>query len=95
MTFNLDLLHSDQSGIVHNISRCLSAHDVSVEEMQTDLQHAPMGGDMLFQARALVRLPANLGTDELGPALEGLAGALVVDLTLSQDTDERPYTSGS
>ncbi len=63
--------------------------------MQTDLQHAPMGGDMLFQARALVRLPAKLGTNELGPAFEDLAGTLVVDLTLSQDTDEEPYTSGS
>ncbi len=86
--FNLDLLGPDQPGIVRDISGCLSAHGVSVEEMETDLQRAPMGGDMLFQARASVRLPAGLGADELRQALEDLAGALMVDLTLSQDTDQ-------
>ena len=87
--FNLELLGPDQPGIVHDISRCLSAHGVSVEEMETDLRRAPMGGDMLFQARARVRLPASLNADALGLALEDLAGALMVDLTLSQDMAER------
>jgi glycine cleavage system regulatory protein len=57
--------------------------------METDLRRAPMGGDMLFQARARVRLPASLNADALGLALEDLAGALMVDLTLSQDMAER------
>jgi glycine cleavage system regulatory protein len=86
--FNLELLGPDQPGIVRDISGCLSAHGVSVEEMETDLRHAPMGGDMLFQARARVRLPAGLSADALGVALEDLAGALMVDLTLSQDTGD-------
>lgn len=83
--FNLELLGPDQPGIVHDISRCLSERGVSVEEMETDLHRAPMGGDMLFQARARVRLPSGLGADDLGQALEDLAGALMVDLTLREE----------
>ncbi|MDP6833173.1 MAG: ACT domain-containing protein [Alphaproteobacteria bacterium] len=83
--FNLDLLGPDQPGIVRDISRCLSERGVSVEEMETDLRRAPMGGDMLFQARARVRLPNGLSAADLGQALEDLAGALMVDLTLRQE----------
>ncbi len=82
--FNLELLGSDQPGIVHDVSRCLSEHGVSVEEMETDIRHAPMGGDTLFYARAKVRVPTGLGEDELRQALEALAGAMMVDITLRE-----------
>ena len=53
--------------------------------METRLQRAPMGGDMLFQATARVRVPASLSEDTLRDAVEALAGALMVDITLSED----------
>ncbi|MDA1101016.1 MAG: glycine cleavage system protein R [Proteobacteria bacterium] len=83
--FNLELLGSDHPGIVHDVSRCLSEHGVSVEEMETDIRHAPMGGDILFYAQAKVRLPASLSEDDLRDALEALAGAMMVDITLRED----------
>jgi glycine cleavage system regulatory protein len=82
---NLELIGPDQPGIVHDISRCLAAHDVSVEEMETNLRRAPMGGDMLFSAQARVRVPAELDAEDLRTALEALADALMVDITLRQD----------
>ncbi len=82
---DLELLGSDQPGIVHDISRCLAAHGVSVEEMETALRRAPMGGDALFHAQAKVRLPAGLSEDRLRQALEALAGALLVDITLREE----------
>jgi glycine cleavage system regulatory protein len=44
-----------------------------------------MGGDMLFQATARVRVPAALSEDSLRDAVEALAGALMVDITLRED----------
>ena len=83
--YNLELLGPDQPGIVHDVSRCLSEHGVSVEEMETDIHHAPMGGDMLFQAQAKVHVPAGLSADKLHDALEALASAMMVDITLRED----------
>ena len=53
--------------------------------METSLLRAPMGGDMLFQATARVRVPAALSEDSLPDAVEALAGALMVDITLRED----------
>ncbi|MDE0943102.1 MAG: glycine cleavage system protein R [Alphaproteobacteria bacterium] len=82
--FNLELLGPDHPGIVRDVTHCLSEQGVSVEEMQTNLLRAPMGGDILFQAQARVRLPDDLSEDSLRDALEALAEALMVDLTLRE-----------
>lgn len=78
----LNLVGPDHPGIVRDISRCLADRGVSVEEMETDIREAPMGGPPLFYARARVRTPAGADEDELRGALEGLSAALMVDLTL-------------
>ena len=44
-----------------------------------------MGGGSLFYARARVRTPARLGEDQLRHALEALASALMVDITLREE----------
>ena len=49
---HLELFGPDHPGIVHDITHCLAKHGASVEEMETSLRRAPMGGDMLFQATA-------------------------------------------
>jgi glycine cleavage system regulatory protein len=79
---NLDLVGPDHPGIVRDISRCLAERGVSVEEMETDIRDAPMGGGTLFFAKARVRVPAGLGEDDLHRALETLADSLMVDITL-------------
>ena len=81
----LDLVGPDHPGIVHDISHCLAERGVSVEEMETDIRQAPMGGGTLFYARARVRGPAKLNEQELRQALEGLTAALMVDITLREE----------
>jgi glycine cleavage system regulatory protein len=83
--YTLDLVGPDQPGIVHDISRCLAEHDASIEEMETRVDGAPMGGGALFYAQARVRVPPDLSEDELRQALEDLAGALMVDISLRED----------
>ncbi len=83
--FGLDLVGPDHPGIVRDISHCLAEHGVSVEEMETDIRRAPMGGGTLFYAHAQVRVPPGLSADELRQALEALAGTLMVDITLREE----------
>jgi len=47
---------------------------------------APMSGEQLFRARAHLRLPAAVTTDWLRERLEALAGELMVDVTLDEET---------
>ena len=81
----LDLVGPDHPGIVRDISHCLAERGVSVEEMETDIREAPMGGGTLFYAQARVRSPASLNEEELRQALEGLTAALMVDITLREE----------
>jgi len=81
----LDLVGSDHPGIVREISHCLAERGVSVEEMETDVREAPMGGGTLFYAQARVRGPSSLDEEELRRALEGLSAALMVDITLREE----------
>ena len=84
--FDLDLVGPDQPGILRDISHCLAGHGVSVEEMETDIREAPMGGGSLFYAKARVCVPASLSEEGLRQDLEALAGALMVDITFAKKT---------
>jgi len=84
----LDLVGPDQPGIVRDITRCLADRGVSVEEMETGVREAPMGGGTLFHGRARVRVPVGLDPESLRDALESLAGALMVDITLRETSSD-------
>ncbi len=87
LVLQLDLIGADQPGIVRDISLCLAGHGVSVEDMTTNVEDAPMGAGILFRAQARVRAPAGLDDAVLRNALEELAGALMVDITLVEDSE--------
>ena len=80
----LELLGNDRPGIVAEISAALAAHDVSIEELTTDVRDAPHAGGMLFEARAVLDAPSTTSAEVLRAVLEGLADELMVDITLSQ-----------
>src|SRR5262245_24976747 len=77
--FLLELLGNDRPGIVAEVSAVLTAHEVSIEELVTEVRDAPMAGGTLFEARAVLVAPP-AGTDALRVALEALAHELMVDL---------------
>jgi glycine cleavage system regulatory protein len=84
----LELLGNDRPGIIRDISRVLARQGVNIEELETGVTSAPMSGETLFRARALVRMPPSLTTDWLRTRLEALAGELMVDLTLDAPASE-------
>lgn len=83
---SLELVGADHPGIVREISRALHRNGVNIEELDTECVAAPMSGENLFRATAKLRLPADLGAEELRRRLEALAQSLMVDLQL-RDVD--------
>ncbi len=76
----LELVGNDHPGIIRDIARALAVQRINIEELETGVTSAPMTGELLFRARALVRLPASVTVDALRFQLEALAGELMVDL---------------
>ena len=80
----LQLVGNDRPGIVRDISRLLAARHVNIEELETEVTSAPMSGEPMFHARALLRVPSTTTSDALVAALETLATELMVDLSVQR-----------
>ena len=78
----LDLVGSDRAGIIRDISRALALRQVNVDELHTECTSAPMSGEILFNARAKLRVPLDTAIEDLCEALEEIASDLMVDITL-------------
>lgn len=81
--FHLKLVGHDRPGIVRQISRIIAGRGVNVEELATEIVSAPMTGEPLFQAEALLKVPASASLDELRRDLEAVSQDLMVDLELA------------
>ena len=77
----LELTGADRPGIVRDVSQILASRGVNVEELESELASAPMSGETLFKASALLTVPASVALHDLRVALETLGGELMVDLT--------------
>ncbi len=84
----VDLVGNDHPGIVHELSHLLALHKVSIDDLKTWTNAAPMAGGRLFHAKALLRLPPGLSSDQLLQELEALAADLMVDIHLIQGVED-------
>lgn len=82
----MEIIGSDRPGILKALSLALAGHKVNIEELSTERRAAPMSGELLFQARALVHLPSESSLPALRADLEKIAGDLMVDLLLGEAT---------
>lgn len=78
----LELVGHDRPGILRSVSSVLAAHGVNVEELASERVSAPMGGGILFQARATVLVPPGATLSGVREDLEKIAADLMVDLKL-------------
>ncbi len=78
---DLRLVGQDHPGIVHEISQALASRNISIEELETAVVPAPMGGH-LFQAEATLKTPAGVSLDDVQDLLEAVAQDLMVDVEL-------------
>lgn len=81
-SFRLELVGQDRPGIVRDISSALSSIGVSVQDLRTTVESAPMSGESLFRATAELAPPADVDLETVRGALERLADELMVDMTL-------------
>lgn len=79
-----NLVGQDRPGIVRQISEVFARYGVNVEELTTEIGSAPMSGETLFQADALVRIPPSCPVPEMKAALEKIAADLMVDASLRE-----------
>ena len=69
----------DRPGIMRAMARALAARGINVLELESACVNAPMSGDTMFQARAVVQLPSGVGADDVRHDLEALAEDMMVD----------------
>jgi glycine cleavage system regulatory protein len=81
----LELTGDDRVGIVRDVARVLAARGVNVEELESEVNSAPMSGEALFTARAVLRVPLEHSLDVVRADLEALASDLMVDLETSDE----------
>lgn len=55
----------DHPGIVHNLSRVLSAMGINIESMETKTYAAPVSGAPIFRLEAAVSVPAKINLNQL------------------------------
>lgn len=79
----LELVGTDQPGLVHAVSAALAAVGANIEELATTTRDAPMAAEPLFEATAIVVLPPSVRVDDLRAQLEALAVHLMVDIELT------------
>ena len=76
----LEVVGADRPGIVRDVARVIAERGINVEELETDVSSAPMSGEPLFRARALLRMPAGASPGDLRSRLEALANELMVEI---------------
>ncbi len=86
---DLELVGLDRPGIVREISQLLAGNGVNVEELTTNRVSAPMSAEMLFEARAHVRVAPATDVGKLRAELERLASDLVVEVKLTPAEPDR------
>jgi glycine cleavage system regulatory protein len=86
----LTLTGNDRPGIVRDVARLLTAQGINIEELESEVQSAPMSGDAMFVARAMLQIPPRLALTELRRSLEAMAGELMVDLSSADEATAGP-----
>jgi glycine cleavage system regulatory protein len=80
---SLELTAPDRPGIVQDLSASLSAHNISIEELGTELAHAPAGPHQ-FGVKAVLAVPETMSIEALRALLESLAAEMMADMALDE-----------
>jgi len=59
-TVELNLIGNDRPGIIREFSHALASLSVNVEQLSTECISAPMSSDILFKAKANLKVPVGL-----------------------------------
>lgn len=77
--FTIEVTGQDHPGIVHDITRKLADHALTIESFTSEVVPAPLGGQ-LFKAELTVRATAGVVLDDVQELLEDVSTDLIVDV---------------
>lgn len=79
----------DQPGIVREVTRALADRGLGIREFHTSTSDAPMSGERLFEAVAVVGVAPDVDLTDLRTALDEVSAQLSLDIRLD-DGDDNP-----
>lgn len=80
--FELHAVGVDKAGIVARVTRCLANHQINVAQMSTASRPEPGTGTPIYSMKIRMEVPAEVDESALRRALDTIAEALHIDLTL-------------
>ena len=83
-SLQLELVGQDRPGIVREISSQLADLGVSMQDLRTVVESAPMSGERLFRAEAELVPPTQTDSEQIRAILERLADEMMIDITLKK-----------
>ena len=83
-SLQLELVGQDRPGIVREISSQLADLGVSMQDLRTVVESAPMSGEQLFRAEAELVPPTQTDSEQIRAILERLADEMMIDITLKK-----------
>lgn len=86
-TVALQVVGQDQPGIVREVTTALAEHGLSIEQLTTATSDAPMSGETLFEAVAVVRLSAGQDLSSVRSSLDELSTELRLDIQFDDGGD--------
>lgn len=81
----IEILGNDHPGIVGAVSGVLADNGLSVASLESLTRDAPMAGGRLFDARAVVTVPAGVDLAQVQADLEEIASEVMVEVSLTTD----------
>ena len=82
-TLSLELLGPDRAGIIHDLSKQLTALNVNIERLESEQRAAPMSNEVLFYAEVTLGLPEDITENDVQKAIEEVSDSLMVDVSFS------------
>ena len=84
--YQIKMTGADHEGVIYDITRHLSKHNINIESMETSIVSAPMSGTPLVSVSAVVVVPPDVSFHDLEEGLEKDGDGL------NMDTEVAPYT---
>jgi len=71
---------NDRPGIIKEIAEALTAENVNVDNIDTEIESASMAGYPIFRAHLFLAMPEDLSEDDLEDILEGVSDDVMVSI---------------
>ena len=78
----ISLVANDRPGIVRDVSAVLAAHELSIDDLSTEVREAAMAGGRIFEASVLAHTVAGTDLSRVKEDLEKLAAELQVEIAI-------------